>query len=116
MRGGPPRSRSTDTLFPYTTLGRARRAAGAVLVDRAHAHGHVDQPKLFVGRRSAPTVGGSPAIVLARFQRGRVLRIARIEVPHQPRSEEHTSELQSLIRISYAVYFLKTNKQDNLQS
>src|SRR3546814_6709677 len=77
----PPRSTRTDTLFPYTTLFRSlhRRVAGQVaLVVRL--------------------VGGDEG-----FQRG-PRRLFR-DVVH--RSEEHTSELQSLMRISYAVFCLK---------
>src|SRR3546814_1848324 len=79
----PPRSTRTDTLFPYTTLFRS--------VDRVVADEFVEPLELFVGeariglahRQQFPRVG--PAA----------------------RSEEHTSELQSLMRISYAVFCLK---------
>src|SRR3546814_6330536 len=81
----PPRSTRTDTLFPYTTLFRSR--------DR-------------LGRR--PTDGG------ARFARARQPAQVGHAAVHRPadllrgpRSEEHTSELQSLMRISYAVFCLK---------
>src|SRR3546814_6604999 len=79
----PPRSTRTDTLFPYTTLFRSRRAGG----DRR------------AGRLSGGA-GGLPA----RTDAGR----------HRDdgnRSEEHTSELQSLMRISYAVFCLKKKKK-----
>src|SRR3546814_18695283 len=79
----PPRSTRTDTLFPYTTLfrshprvGRRRRA----LFDPVGVEG------LHAGARAPP-----------RRQRAVGQRRAR-------RSEEHTSELQSLMRISYAVF------------
>src|SRR3546814_8500422 len=94
----PPRSTRTDTLFPYTTLFRS------------FAHG----PK---------ATGLSRA---AHFLRGACHRNAAPSIPGKPfsrtgraglRSEEHTSELQSLMRISYAVFCLKKkiNSQDKTQ-
>src|SRR3546814_9655442 len=92
----PPRSTRTDTLFPYTTLFRSRRrAAGALL--RPHP-----------GRSHA---------VACRHPRIRDLAARQLERdifldgwPVGQRSEEHTSELQSLMRISYAVFCLKKKK------
>src|SRR3546814_19538720 len=81
----PPRSTRTDTLFPYTTLFRSARLAGAAQPADAEPPPH-RQPD---GGR----LGGRP-------------RGCR---PHG-RSEEHTSELQSLMRISYAVFCLKKKK------
>src|SRR3546814_8192692 len=105
----PPRSTRTDTLFPYTTLFRSRRrrdhdaahrlarrpirtqAADADLDHRLHdrvgAVRHRHQPERTRGFPAAP----------GHFRRG-----ARAD-----RSEEHTSELQSLMRNSYAVFCLK---------
>src|SRR3546814_4050838 len=77
----PPRSTRTDTLFPYTTLFRS----GGVRAVRA---GHADERGGGGGKH--PRVAG-----------------ARL-VPQ--RSEEHTSELQSLMRTSYAVFCLKKKK------
>src|SRR3546814_7970542 len=100
----PPRSTRTDTLFPYTTLFRSprpahrRRAAGAA----RHAGG-AGAP-----RRSRVR---TPA---ARAPRGRVDArpgLARAAAAGRGRSEEHTSELQSLMRISYAVFCLKYKKE-----
>src|SRR3546814_5157156 len=94
----PPRSTRTDTLFPYTTLFRSTlldvRSAGVVEADhrRADFHRHVHDLADLLGmafrQRSA--------------EDGKILA----EHEHQ-RSEEHTSELQSLMRISYAVFCLK---------
>src|SRR3546814_8757518 len=90
----PPRSTRTDTLFPYTTLFRSHdreieRAAGI-----AHAFERVNELAHDFG----------------------ALRIAEIEaVGHRQRSEEHTSELQSLMRISYAVFCLKKKKKNRLK-
>src|SRR3546814_4020007 len=79
----PPRSTRTDTLFPYTTLFRSE-VAGAVSADL-----------VVVGmRRRSATMK-----LLLGSQVQRVILDAR--------SEEHTSELQSLMRISYAVFCLK---------
>src|SRR3546814_3103596 len=90
----PPRSTRTDTLFPYTTLFRAgayafRGRAGCL----ASLAGPVQQPE--------------------RFHRRRPQR--QPQQPREPgagRSEEHTSELQSLMRISYAVFCLKKKKPE----
>src|SRR3546814_9319926 len=105
----PHRSTRTDTLFPYTTLfrslGRAVRVLGAADVGRYHA----------VGRRESPGQAAQPLLRLAggsriRRRAGRDQRAVRERRRHHApglRSEEHTSELQSLMRISYAVFCLK---------
>src|SRR3546814_2268515 len=82
MRRPPPRSTRTDTLFPYTTLFRSRCAASSISCRPPTA-------------RHRP--GGRPTIP------------ATATKPRSTpwRSEEHTSELQSLMRISYAVFCLK---------
>src|SRR3546814_6800781 len=85
----PPRSTRTDTLFPYTTLFRSPVQGGA---GRRRARGHG------AGRRR----GASPH--LAGHQAGHVQPVGDLR---GHRSEEHTSELQSLMRISYAVFCLK---------
>src|SRR3546814_6012555 len=92
----PPRSTRTDTLFPYTTLFRSR-------------------PLL---ARGAAATGESRSARRSEDRVGRQLRWARPSDDRQrlarTRSEEHTSELQSLMRISYAVFCLnkkKTKKQ-----
>src|SRR3546814_4476371 len=86
----PPRSTRTDTLFPYTTLFRSHH--------RHPRHGRT------VGRRQADRRPRpqDPALPVAALRRGAGL--------HR-RSEEHTSELQSLMRISYAVFCLKKKKK-----
>src|SRR3546814_3090192 len=93
----PPRSTRTDTLFPYTTLFRSRHwtrgldaAAHFVSVEAGQHHVEQDQ----VGRGL-----------------GEELHCARSVVG---RSEEHTSELQSLMRISYAVFCLKKKKHKQI--
>src|SRR3546814_5396918 len=83
----PPRSTRTDVLFPYTTLFRSPRRR---------------RPDASSGS------GGSPA---RRSAAG--VREGCAAVPRE-RSEEHTSALQSLMRISYAVFCLKQNKGEKL--
>src|SRR3546814_5231229 len=79
----PPRSTRTDTLFPYTTLFRSQgRVADSTL-----GHGASSPPRLIWRTRGSTRSGPRP--IASR------------------RSEEHTSELQSLMRISYAVFCLK---------
>src|SRR3546814_2705707 len=98
----PPRSTRTDTLFPYTTLFRSRRDQGVRGVgggdgsDRSRARN--------LHRPCAPD---------AEDRRGGGRRLCRRQQGDQPRerrSEEHTSELQSLMRISYAVFCLIKKK------
>src|SRR3546814_9077921 len=84
----PPRSTRTDTLFPYTTLFRSRPALDQINADAFKPYGD-----------------GSIGIEEAVSRSGTVLHGFMI------RSEEHTSELQSLMRISYAVFCLKKKKQ-----
>src|SRR3546814_1985760 len=89
----PPRSTRTDTLFPYTTLFRSvRDVVGA-------------------GRKARGVCGD---VVRRRPVRTAVEHDARLEAHDRAvgvgRSEEHTSELQSLMRISYAVFCLKKKK------
>src|SRR3546814_1542459 len=98
----PPRSTRTDTLFPYTTLFRSRRA-------RLAADGDGVLPDHLVGQLLDPAVVDHP--VRERLARGDVARELEVEQQRVDRSEEHTSELQSLMRISYAVFCLKKKKQ-----
>src|SRR3546814_10220604 len=89
MKRRPPRSTRTDTLFPYTTLFRSRRGRTGKV-----AHG-ASPPDGHTCRRSA----------------GRNRRPDWVPPACRPaRSEEHTSELQSLMRISDAVFCLKKTK------
>src|SRR3546814_14992778 len=88
----PPRSTRTDTLFPYTTLFRSLRGALEEGDDRLLLGGER------TARRDRP---GLRVLGEGGRQRGRQGR------DEEDRSEEHTSELQSLMRISYAVFCLK---------
>src|SRR3546814_2900526 len=98
----PPRSTRTDTLFPYTTLFRsvvdemtrqARREGGALAGLPTRPTSHADQ----LDRWS-----------LTILDAGEWVNVDQVLT----RSEEHTSELQSLMRISYAVFCLKKKKTE----
>src|SRR3546814_6901647 len=103
MRRRPPISTRTDTLFPYTTLFRARRAStGLRFSDRSHAREK---------RRRDQHCRQRPDPATCR-RRDRV----RAEEGLERRSEENTSELQSLMRISYAVFCLKKKITTNSQT
>src|SRR3546814_6321685 len=94
----PPRSTRTDTLFPYTTLFRSDRASRVDAVATAGADNR--RHNVMKGQLRFPSSG-----------------VVRIPCPPEmarsrgKRSEEHTSELQSLMRISYAVFCLKKKKK-----
>src|SRR3546814_1759507 len=105
----PPRSTRTDTLFPYTTLFRSPR----------FRHGprmrilcpSFQRKQLYHGRRNEPRPQQSrPAAERRGHEPGDRPDFAICE-----RSEEHTSELQSLMRISYAVFCLKKKKTDKIR-
>src|SRR3546814_2964599 len=89
----PPRSTRTDTLFPYTTLFRS---AAAETATQTFEKGHI---------------GGDLPQVAAPADGLRILDALR-ELGF--RSEEHTSELQSLMRTSYAVFCLKKKKRNTM--
>src|SRR3546814_1781158 len=91
----PPRSTRTDTLFPYTTLFRSHQALGYCF----HPAGAALRGLL---RRAGCRSGRSDIVAFAAWTSCASSR---------RRSEEHTSELQSLMRISYAVFCLKKKKQ-----
>src|SRR3546814_6108521 len=97
----PPKSTRTDTLFPYTTLFRstAMMKGPATLAEIAGA-------------------SGMPVADVADFVNASLATGFADIAPNTPpepaeRSEEHTSELQSLMRISYAVFCLKKKKNTN---
>src|SRR3546814_4985205 len=107
----PPRSTRTDTLFPYTTLFRSEARTSGLHRELRHARrggAHASGRRaLFRGlyqgdRRRGPRGGGGA------FDLGQIIGAASAL---RSRSEEHTSELQSLMRISYAVFCLKKKKK-----
>src|SRR3546814_1468210 len=99
----PPRSTRTDTLFPYTTLFRS----ADTIRQRFGQHRHHEPGEIHRGHS------------LLRFpiQRRAETHIVRDigNGDDQARSEEHTSELQSLMRISYAVFCLKKKKNTHTE-
>src|SRR3546814_7620205 len=98
----PPRSTRTDTLFPYTT--RFRSAVGRKYLQRRPLAGFFRRWSL---RRARAEI--QPAQQHQVF-----LRDGRFRSRRKTRSEEHTSELQSLMRISYAVFCLKKKNTQQL--
>src|SRR3546814_4687892 len=94
----PPRSTRTDTLFPYTTLFRSAGAAG-IGDDAAIGEGFAEQALALRVPAVLPGGAGRGALFPGESRGPDV------------RSEEHTSELQSLMRISYAVFCLKKKKR-----
>src|SRR3546814_5772359 len=96
----PPRSTRTDTLFPYTTLFRSD---DVVIHD-----GTMASLRRFKDEVREVQSGTECGIAVTNFQdvkAGDTLELYEVE-----RSEEHTSELQSLMRSSYAVFCLKKTK------
>src|SRR3546814_13772 len=90
----PPRSTRTDTLFPYTTLFRSPRSDG----------GRFEQ--FFAVRIQLLRHPLIPSVKAKQRKGRRALADLGSALTHYSRSEEHTSELQSLMRISYAVFCL----------
>src|SRR3546814_2097721 len=101
----PPRSTRTDTLFPYTTLFRSGNCAFEFTL---HGNAAIDgRTSLFEALRDGDLAGWdcSGGDLPARYRPQHC----------RARSEEHTSELQSLMRISYAVFCLKKKKKPRHQ-
>src|SRR3546814_1791361 len=109
----PPRSTRTDTLFPDTTLFRSRDPRVHVR-GRSRAHMTAVDALVLSGPRelerrsfARPDIGEDDGIL-------RVEACGLCGTDHELRSEEHTSELQSLMRISYAVFCLKKKKKSRV--
>src|SRR3546814_9417955 len=115
----PPRSTRTDTLFPYTTLFRS---PGGDIV--SHITLGSDDPDavgpFYEGALAALGLVRLPAEESENVDRafGHAGCALPVVFPQTTRSEEHTSELQSLMRISYAVFCLKkkTNQTQNIHN
>src|SRR3546814_1660663 len=106
----PPRSTRTDTLVPYTTLFRSETSK-----TRDITGGLPRVAELFEARR--PKEYAIISEIDGRVEFGKDYKTKRriVVVPQDDkRSEEHTSELQSLMRISYAVFCLKKKKKQTL--
>src|SRR3546814_5587868 len=100
----PPRATRTDTLFPYTTLFRSRGQFRLRLEPRARPLGALGFRHTLRHRAE-----------LRRHLLQQLLQERHPADPAAARSEEHTSELQSLMRISYAVFCLKKKKHQRNQ-
>src|SRR3546814_7798556 len=116
----PPRSTRTDTLFPYTTLFRSAavleqaRQRGAQGAERARQRDRGEERR---ARRADVGVLGDEQVLGLQHVRTAQKHFGRYVAGQREileRSEEHTSELQSLMRISYSVFCLK--KQNLKQS
>src|SRR3546814_3721024 len=100
----PPRPTHTDTLFPDTTIFRSVAVAGvAAAVRGGCAPAAAGRSGAAAAGRARPDAGRRPV-----RQHGRG--------GHDPRSEEHTSELQSLMRISYAVFCLNKKNSSHIST
>src|SRR3546814_2273879 len=127
MTRRPPRSTRTDTLFPYTTLFRSVAVEREQQRDQYPGHAEVDRHAAVRDRPDAIPAVGADILRHHRADRGADRERGHLDIVPQlqrraiggggdetlavdQRSEEHTSELQSLMRISYAVFCLKTKK------
>src|SRR3546814_8994030 len=112
----PPRSTRTDTLFPDTTLFRSDQEQAEQRLEFARLRqDHAD----FDVAINAMMATGCDPLRIQRMKKKKLAlkdRLAQLEDGFIPdiRSEEHTSELQSLMRISYAVFCLKKKKQKHI--
>src|SRR3546814_9596561 len=111
----PPISTRSDTLFPYTPLFRSRDKYGA---SSERSRRILDQmemafEELEADAAEAEIVGQQAALKTSKVAAFERKRQARRDFPADVRSEEHTSGLQSLMRISYAVFRFKKKKTRN---
>src|SRR3546814_3367378 len=103
----PPQSTRTDTLLPYTTLFRSiSKPPNAMRM--ASGHGSVLNARRLRSSKIRNGGANAPAAMPIGSSNAR-------SAPLRLRSEEHTSELQSLMRISYAVFCLTTKKNQQTQ-
>src|SRR3546814_8052797 len=98
----PPRSTRTDTLFPYTTLFRSHEGVQVACLCRTTAKCRRHLRRLAAPEEIAYDEAAATGELCPPLR-------------HVERSEEHTSELQSLMRISYAVFCLKKKKNNKYQ-
>src|SRR3546814_7572565 len=121
MHRRQPKSTCHDTLFPYTTLFRSvgRQFDQPALIDLEGGLEHgllVIRQEVEMLHRAATRRDRRPGVVVVLailFQHGLEIAVAHREGDRQRRSEEHTSELQSLMRTPYAVFCLTKNKANN---
>src|SRR3546814_5634014 len=114
----PPRSTRTDTLFPYTTLFRSRIPVDDIALPRREAFGLALEARALDAREHGFTLAfdfdlgldlpeGRRDVEFAADAKARDAFEHEVEASIVERSEEHTSELQSLMRLSYAVFCLQ---------
>src|SRR3546814_4267083 len=121
MRRRPPKSTRTDTLFPYTTLVRSLLKPGVLVLLNALS---IRRSPIKLEEKGEMTLVSDLG---ERWTAGRDLTLHAIDALDElrrehasrlfvatVRSEEHTSELQSLMRISYAVFCLKTKNRPKI--
>src|SRR3546814_17113007 len=117
----PPRSTRTDTLFPYTTLFRSKRDCAYLNLLIRHRDSIPQRISIWKSVRELVQFRSTQIRIIRSTNTRRIThtKTRRISVqkksagfrnPTHTRSEEHTSELQSLMRISYAVFCLKKKK------
>src|SRR3546814_8201210 len=115
MMPRPPRFTRTDTLVPYTTRFRSahsdRDQQRHREIDHQDEREYLDRPE-----RDLVHLLGPEGQVGDGDQRDEGRRLKQLDEQVPPRSEEHTSELQSLMRISYAVFCLKKKKTKQQKS
>src|SRR3546814_7556432 len=112
----PPRSTRTDTLFPYTTLFRSRAVATTITITRpisTSIHGDTIVLPDSGRRHERAASRDRPPTALDLWLLEEASTTNRPTRRPDRGSEEHTSELQSLMRISYAVFCLKTKNTTN---
>src|SRR3546814_1479094 len=109
----PPRSTRTDTLFPYTALFRAVTGGQVVNPDVGLVLREVGLEVLGTARRVVVNKDSTVIVDGGGTQEAIEGRKAQLR---SERSEEHTSELQSLMRISYAVFCLKKKKNKTIST
>src|SRR3546814_8048250 len=116
----PPRSTRSDTLFPYTTLFRSVCSVRAGLAGLQGFVGGNLALHLRVCQQIGKRVGwrrvGKQAINLVKMSHAHHGGAIELACVRGQRSDEHTSELQSLMRISYAVFCLKKKKTTTLNT
>src|SRR3546814_8476572 len=114
MRRRPPRSTRTDTLFPYTTLFRSISRSSTRVAGRVPRRSQSIQTE--VSTKITGHRGAYRAHVVIGIDQIAPDQVTQGTLAATRRSEEHTSELQSLMRISYAVFCLKKKKAHNIIS
>src|SRR3546814_5038207 len=106
----PPRSTRTDTLFPYTTLFRSSHQPTKPTKPARPPHSSFTSDHYDTGHERTPTLPRTTTLCCGCRASATAIIVCRQLSRSRRRSEEHTSELQSLMRTSYAVFCLKKKK------